>query len=163
MLHCFGWGFSLTACSKPRGKLPWTAILGILRHGRRYMPTRTVPTPEIRLFRKITVKNTAWNPLSSLCCVPQPIPFKKHPILYSNHFSHTAKGTPYPHTERLHFYFLFAFTIFVFIKYQSAPVMHTEEYAPQMMPAIRGRANSRMLVTPNTYRAATMTNVVREV
>ena len=44
LLHCFWWQVSLTACSRPRGKLPWTAILVILRHGGRYMTTRTAST-----------------------------------------------------------------------------------------------------------------------
>ncbi len=44
-VHWFGWGFSLTGCPQPRVKLPWTAILGMPRHGRRCMPTRPAPTP----------------------------------------------------------------------------------------------------------------------
>ena len=32
--------------------------------------------------------------------------------------------------------------------YHRAPVTQMEEYPPMMMPAIRGRANSRILVTP---------------
>ena len=38
----------------------------------------------------------------------------------------------------------------VFIVYHSAPVMHTEEYAPPMIPTIRGAANSLMEETPIT-------------
>ena len=53
--------------------------------------------------------------------------------------------------------------ILVFITYHRAPVMHTEEYAPQTIPTIRGRANSRTLVTPMTYNTATIIKVVKEV
>ena len=43
------------------------------------------------------------------------------------------------------------------------PVMQTEEYVPQRIPAISGSANSFTEETPNTYSAATMIKVVREV
>ena len=43
------------------------------------------------------------------------------------------------------------------------PVMQTEEYVPQRIPAISGSANSFTEETPNTYNAATMIKVVREV
>ena len=47
--------------------------------------------------------------------------------------------------------------------YHSAPVMHTEEYPPATIPTISGRANSLMDGTPMIYRAAIVTNVVKEV
>src|SRR5699024_6029580 len=50
-----------------------------------------------------------------------------------------------------------------FIIYHSGPVMHTEEKPPATMPTIRGRANSLMVGTPTTYRAAMVTKVVKEV
>lgn len=55
------------------------------------------------------------------------------------------------------------FTIFVFITYHSAPVIHTEEQAPQIIPTISGSANSLIELTPMINNTATITNVVREV
>ena len=49
------------------------------------------------------------------------------------------------------------------MQYQSGPVTHTDEYAPHTIPTISGSANSRILVTPRTYKTATITNVVRDV
>ena len=43
------------------------------------------------------------------------------------------------------------------------PVMQTEEYVPQRIPAISGSANSRMDATPRMNSTATITKVVREV
>ena len=60
----------------------------------------------------------------------------------------------------LNFYFFFSF---VLITYQSAPVMHTEEYPPHTIPTISGIANSRTEETPSTNRKNTMIKVVREV
>src|SRR5699024_9216039 len=42
------------------------------------------------------------------------------------------------------------FMPFVFIVNQSAPVMHTDEYAPHTIPTISGSANSLMELTPMT-------------
>ena len=47
--------------------------------------------------------------------------------------------------------------------YQSVPEMEMDEYAPQMIPAISGRANSLMDVTPMIYRTHILINVVRDV
>ena len=60
-------------------------------------------------------------------------------------------------------YFAAFFTSFVLNTYHLAPVKQMEEYVPQMIPTINGRANSLMEDTPNTSNAATMKNVVREV
>ena len=49
------------------------------------------------------------------------------------------------------------------ITYQSAPVIHTEEYAPQMIPAIKGSAKSRMDETPMINSTSTMIKVVKDV
>src|SRR5699024_6901255 len=51
----------------------------------------------------------------------------------------------------------------VFITYQRAPVIHTEQYAPQTIPTINGSANSLMELTPITYSTATIINVVSDV
>ena len=51
----------------------------------------------------------------------------------------------------------------LFNTYHRAPVIHTEEYAPQIIPTIRGSANSLMELTPIINSTATITNVVREV
>ena len=53
--------------------------------------------------------------------------------------------------------------VFVFITYHRAPVIHTEEYPPQMIPAISGAANSRIELTPIINRTNTMINVVNDV
>ena len=58
---------------------------------------------------------------------------------------------------------IYYFAFFFFIIYQRAPVIHTEEYPPAMIPAIRGRAISRIVVTPIIKRTNTMMKVVREV
>ena len=42
------------------------------------------------------------------------------------------------------------FFLNVFIVYHRAPVMHTEEYAPPMIPTINGAANSLIEETPIT-------------
>lgn len=47
--------------------------------------------------------------------------------------------------------------------YHRAPVIHTEEYAPQIIPTINGRANSLIELTPITNKIATITKVVKEV
>ena len=60
---------SLTGCPQPRGKLPWTAILGLLRHGGRYRPTRTASNTFPSLFRKSPSKT------------PQPV--RSHPSFAS--------------------------------------------------------------------------------
>ena len=46
------------------------------------------------------------------------------------------------------------------IVYHSVPAIHTEEYAPQMIPAINGRANSLIEVTPIKYNTKIVINVV---
>ena len=61
-------------------------------------------------------------------------------------------------------YYAFAFGANLFrSKYHIAPVKHTEEYVPQTIPTIKGRAKSRILVTPRIYSTATMIKVVRDV
>ena len=57
----------------------------------------------------------------------------------------------------------YAFFIFVLSTYQSAPVIHTEEYVPHTIPTIKGNANSLIEVTPRTYSAATIIKVVNDV
>lgn len=59
-----------------------------------------------------------------------------------------------------YFYYYFYYCFFL-ITYHSAPVMHTDVYAPQAMPTISGEANSLMELTPSTKSATTMINVVR--
>lgn len=66
------------------------------------------------------------------------------------------------HQNRIRYFAAF-FTNFVRNTYQSAPVRQMEEYVPQMIPAIRGSANSLIEETPNTSKAATIKKVVREV
>ena len=59
-----------------------------------------------------------------------------------------------------HFYLL---AILLFNTSHRDPVIHTEEYAPQITPAMSGAANSRMEDTPKIYNTATIIKVVMEV
>ena len=54
-------------------------------------------------------------------------------------------------------------TNFVLKKCHSAPVIHTEEYAPHTIPTISGSANSLIELTPSANKTATIINVVRDV
>lgn len=47
--------------------------------------------------------------------------------------------------------------------YQRAPVIHTEEYPPHIIPTIRGNANSRIEETPIMNNRNTIIKVVKEV
>ena len=49
------------------------------------------------------------------------------------------------------------------IVYQSVPVIHTDEYAPHMIPARSGIANSLTDSTPRIASMNTMKNVVSDV
>lgn len=58
------------------------------------------------------------------------------------------------------FYYYFYYCFFL-ITYHSAPVIHTDVYAPHAIPTMSGEANSLMELTPSTKSATTMINVVR--
>jgi hypothetical protein len=84
-------------------------------------------------------------------------------IQVSGEAAHTAliKNIYRPLTTAIPSYFFFP--NFVRNTYHNEPVMHTDEYAPQTIPTINGSANSRIELTPNTYRIATIIKVVNDV
>ena len=109
-------------------------------------------------FRSRTHRSIVVAPLSLqskynyfLILKKQLYPVNRHNC-FSNHFL-------------IYFFFLFVafLEVFVFITYHRAPVIHTEEYPPQMIPAISGAANSRIELTPIINRTNTMINVVNDV
>ena len=73
-----------------RGKLPWTAILVILRHGRRCMTTRPAPTASPGCLGKAPSKTPHWNspPPSHLPRPPNHPPKKHHHPLFPPSKSH---------------------------------------------------------------------------
>ena len=79
---------------------------------------------------------------------------------------------PYPYIvlitfQKLYLAFLAAFPLLLcvafLIVYQSVPVIHTDEYAPQTIPARSGIANSLTESTPSIASMNTMKNVVSDV
>ena len=106
--HCFGWRFYLTVCPVSRGKLPWTAILGMLRHGRHCIPTRPVPIP----FPDCLVKTPSKTmpPIPSLH-LPLPRPSRHHPLLYPYTQKRNPAHAKLPHRQDSIFHFLYSLLV----------------------------------------------------
>ena len=125
----------------------------------RIMSLNRCPEPVSR----VTV---VW-PTGLMDCDRLPIASKSAPFLNNTHrsmlYSPISKSSHVIPLQQWLLYYYFFFTIFVRITYHRAPVIHTEEYAPQTTPIIRGAANSRIELTPMIKRIVTITNVVREV